>query len=64
MGTGNFYDFVRRRFIPADEEPTPNGTLEYLVKSSIPILPEEADLLHDLTPEGLLGKLDLDMGTF
>jgi hypothetical protein len=64
MGTENFYDFVRRRFIPSDEQPDPNGKLYHIVKSSIPILPEEADILHGLTVEGLLGSLDLDMGTF
>jgi len=64
MGAEGFYDFVRRRFIPPDEVCDSAGTLEYLVKSCVPILPEEAALLHGLTMEGLLGSINLDMGTF
>ena len=67
MGSYTFYDFVTRRFIPPDEVPGTDGITNYIVKSSIPILPEEADILHGLATQGLevlLENISLDMGTF
>ena len=67
MATATFYDFVQRRFIPPDQIPEADGTTSYIVKSSIPILPEEADILHGLATQGLevlLENISLDMGWF